>query len=53
MSKWKDKTVVIIQAFQGVNYGDWFGLGDDSKLYQWDRTEGAWVKLWNIMKDRP
>lgn len=47
MSKWKENAVTIIQAFQGARYDSWFGLGDDSKLYIWDKQHGAWEKFWN------
>lgn len=53
MSKWKDKAVTIIQAFQGNHYDGWFGLGDDSKLYKWDYAKGGWEKFWAAEEDMP
>lgn len=52
MSKWKEKTVQIVQAFQGTHYGDYYGLGTDDMLYKWSQTEGAWEKFW-LQKDKP
>jgi len=47
MSKWKDDTVKIIQAFQATYATRWLGLGDDQKLYKWDTSTGAWEKFWD------
>ncbi|HVA10626.1 MAG TPA: hypothetical protein VNG32_00470 [Candidatus Dormibacteraeota bacterium] len=53
MSKWKEKTIQIIQIISWINdYYKQIGLGSDGKLYQWDYTEGAWEKFWND-KDKP
>lgn len=53
MSKWKDLAVNIKQildihnSFVGI-----IALGEDNRLYEWDRNKGAWLKYWNE-QDKP
>lgn len=54
MSKWKLAGVQIVQivATDRSGYPPIMGLGDDQKIYCWDRRVGAWEKYW-VDKDVP
>lgn len=49
MSKWKNKSVGIIQI--AATQYSLKGLGDDSRLYEWDYSTGKWIKDWNYTND--
>lgn len=52
MSKWKDKSVRIIQIFKDPKYSySLAGLGDDSKVYLWDYEQGKWQKAWDTNEE--
>lgn len=60
MSKWKDKTVKIVQIVPNTIAGyhssynelnGTIGLGSDSKLYKWDVKAGKWEKAWDISNE--
>lgn len=52
MSIWKDSNVKIIHAYKDDETGKHFGLGNDSKLYEWSIEDGAWKKHWK-QADKP
>lgn len=53
MSKWKNHTITIRQIIADGEYGfKIYGLGDDDRVYEWNKKEGGWEKLW-FEKDGP
>lgn len=55
MSRWKEKTIQIIQIIPNISAGyeasyttieSTVGLGSDSMLYIWDYKTGKWEKGW-------
>lgn len=49
MSKWKNVAVKIIQIVvqdHGIT-----GLGSDSRIYNWDKAHGTWMKDWEELDE--